>query len=97
MQYFKTQEEAEKLFDRIKPASEKHRVIFLILPDKEQIKPLKTDIETLLQRFPLKKETNKIKVEGTTNNKSQTIIFSTAQEYEAGKLIGVPRSAIIRV
>lgn len=97
MQFFETQQDAEKLFNKIRPAAEKHRVIFLILSDKEQINPIKSDIEILLQRFNLKSEPNKIKVEQTTNNKSQTIIFSTEKEYEQGRLIGVPRSAIIRV
>lgn len=37
MNFFKSQEEAVELFDRIKPVADKHRVIFLVVPTKDDI------------------------------------------------------------
>lgn len=97
MNFFKSQEEAVELFDRIKPAADKHRVIFLVVPIKDDIIALREDLEILLRRFSIEVSKGKLKIKGTKNNPAQTILFSTKDDYEDGKLRGVPKDAIIRV
>jgi hypothetical protein len=97
MNFFKSQEEAVELFDRIKPAADKHRVIFLVVPTKDDIIALREDLEILLRRFSIEVSKGKLKIKGTKNNPAQTILFSTKDDYEDGKLRGVPKDAIIRV
>lgn len=97
MNFFKSQEEAVELFDRIKPVADKHRVIFLVVPTKDDIIALREDLEILLRRFSIEVSKGKLKIKGTKNNPAQTILFSTKDDYEDGKLRGVPKDAIIRV
>jgi len=97
MNFFKSQDEAVELFDRIKPAADKHRVIFLVVPTKDDIIALRKDLEILLQRFNIKVSRGKLKIKGTKSNPAQTILFSTKDDYEDGRLQGVPKDAIIRV
>lgn len=97
MDFFKSQEEAVELFDRIKPAAKKHRVIFLVVPTQYDIIALRKDLEILLQRFTMEVSNRKLKIKGTKNNPAQTILFSTKDDYEGGRLRGVPEDAIICV
>lgn len=97
MNFFKSQEEAVELFDRIKPVADKHRVIFLVVPTKDDIIALREDLEILLRRFSIEVSKRKLKIKGTKNNPAQTILFSTKDDYEDGKLCGVPKDAIICV
>ena len=97
MNFFKRQEEAVELFDRIKPAAKKHRVIFLVVPTQYDIIALRKDLEILLQRFNIEVSKRKLKIKGTKNNPAQTILFSTKDDYEDGRLQGVPKDAIICV
>lgn len=97
MNFFKSQEEAVELFDRVKPAADKHRVIFLVAPTKDDIIALRKDLEILLQRFNIEVSKRKLKIKGTKSNPAQTILFSTKDDYEDGRLQGVPKDAIICV
>lgn len=97
MNFFKSQEEAVELFDRIKPVADKHRVIFLVVPTKDDIIALREDLEILLRRFSIEVSKRKLKIKGTKNNPAQTILFSTKDDYEDGRLRGVPKDAIVRV
>jgi len=72
-------------------------VIFLVVPTKDDIIALRKDLEILLRRFSIEVSKGKLKIKGTKNNPAQTILFSTKDDYEDGKLRGVPKDAIIRV
>jgi len=76
---------------------DKHQVIFLVVPTKDDIIALRKDLEILLRRFSIEVSKGKLKIKGTKNNPAQTILFSTKDDYEDGKLRGVPKDAIIRV
>ena len=72
-------------------------MIFLVVPTKDDIIALRKDLEILLRRFSIEVSKGKLKIKGTKNNPAQTILFSTKDDYEDGKLRGVPKDAIIRV
>ncbi len=95
--FFKSQDEAVELFDRIKPAAKKHRVIFLVVPTKDDTIALRKDLEILLQRFNIEVSKGKLKIKGTKSNPAQTILLSTKDDYEDGRLQGVPKEAVICV
>jgi len=97
MNFFKSQDEAVELFDRIKPAAKKHRVIFLVVPTKDDIIALKKDLEILLQRFNIEVSERKLKIKGTKSNPAQTILFSTKDDYEEDRLQEVSKEAVICV
>jgi len=67
------------------------------VPTKDDIIALRKDLEILLRRFSIEVSKGKLKIKGTKNNPAQTILFSTKDDYEDGKLRGVPKDAIIRV
>lgn len=97
MNFFKCQEEAVELFDRIKPVAKKHRVIFLVVPTQYDIIALRKDLEILLQRFTIEVSNKKLKIKGTKNNPAQTILFGTKDDCEHRRLRGIPKDAIICV
>lgn len=97
MNFFKSQDEAVELFDRIKPAAKKHRVIFLVVPTKDDIIALRKDLEILLQRFTIEVSHKKLKIKGTKSNPAQTILFETKDDYEDGRLQNISKEAIICV
>ena len=93
MYYFKEQEDAVQLFDKLAPVSLQHRVVFIVVNKQEEVKPLITDLATLLQRFRLQIKQNSLRVKGTTKNKAQTIIV-VAKNNEK-QLDGVKESQIV--
>lgn len=93
MYYFKEQEDAVQLFDKLAPVSLQHRVVFIVVNKQEEVTPLITDLATLLQRFRLQIKQNSLRVKGTTKNKAQTIIV-VAKNNEK-QLDGVKESQIV--
>lgn len=93
MQYFTEQEQAVQLFDKLAPVSREHRVIFIVVKEQKDVKPLLQDLATLLQRFPLQLKQNSLRIKGTTKNKAQTIIV-VAKNNEK-RLAGVKESQIV--
>ena len=93
MHYFKEQEEAIQLFDKLAPASLEHRVVFIVVKEQREVKPLIKDLATLLQRFPLQIKQNSLRIKGTTTNKAQSIIV-VAQNNEK-QLAGVKETQIV--
>lgn len=93
MQYFTEQEQAVQLFDKLAPVSREHRVIFIIVKEQRDVKPLLNDLATLLQRFPLQMKQNSLRIKGTTTNKAQSIIV--VAENNEKQLAGVKESQIV--
>lgn len=97
MYYFKTQEEAIALFDKLAPASKEHRIVFIVVNKAAEIKPLQKDMAILLQRFKLELKKDSIRIKGTTENQAQSIIFITEEDQKRGKLKGRAKSSIIHI
>ena len=93
MQYFTEQEQAVQLFDKLAPVSREHRVIFIIVKEQRDVKPLLNDLATLLQRFSLQMKQNSLRIKGTTTNKAQSIIV--VAENNEKQLAGVKESQIV--
>lgn len=93
MQYFTEQEQAVQLFDKLAPVSREHRVIFIVVKEQKDVKPLLQDLATLLQRFPLQLKQNSLRIKGTTKNKAQSIIV--VAENNEKQLAGVKESQIV--
>lgn len=95
MYYFKEQEDAVQLFDKLAPASLEHRVVFIVVKEQREVKPLIKDLATLLQRFPLKIKSDSLRIQGTTTNKAQTIIVVNEEAEKQGKLKGLKETQIV--
>jgi hypothetical protein len=93
MQYFTEQEQAVQLFDKLAPVSREHRVIFIVVKEQKDVKPLLQDLATLLQRFPLQLKQNNLRIKGTRKNKAQSIIV--VAENNEKQLAGVKESQIV--
>ena len=93
MYYFKEQEDAVQLFDKLAPASLEHRVVFIVVKEQREVKPLIKDLATLLQRFPLQLKQNNLRIKGTRKNKAQSIIV--VAENNEKQLAEVKESQIV--
>lgn len=92
MYYFRTQEEAIQLFNKIGQVPEGTKEIFLIVNKAKDIKPLQKDLATLLQRFPLEIKRNSVRIKGTKNNPALKVILITN---EPAKVKGLPKETTI--
>ena len=94
MRYFKTQEQAVSLFKQLNAAAETGKVIFIVVDNAKQIKPLINDLAIFLQNKDIRVMNDGIRLKGNKEQASKTIKVVPNLDYI---IKGIPATQIIRM